>query len=59
MSIRRSVQAATGNGGRQLQLIRTMDEINRKYGAQTLKPAQSVRKTRRGIRFHYPVITAS
>ena len=50
---------ATAGAGRQLQLIRTMDEINRKYGAQTLKPAQSVQRSRRGIRFHYPVITAS
>lgn len=45
--------------GRQLQLIRTMDAINRKYGAQTLRPAQSIQKPRRGVRFAYPVIIAS
>lgn len=44
--------------GRQLQLIRTMDAINRKYGAQTLRPAQSIQKPRRAVRFAYPVIIA-
>ena len=62
-----SLQADAGQGdlfaaagaGRQLQLIRTMDEINRKYGSQTLRPAQAAHKSRRGIRFVYPVISAS
>ena len=45
--------------GRQLKLIQTMDAINNKYGSQTLRPAQSVQKPRRGTRFNYPVITAS
>lgn len=44
--------------GRQLKLIKTMDAINNKYGSQTLRPAQSIQKPRRGTRFNYPVITA-
>jgi hypothetical protein len=44
---------------RQLKLIQTMDTINRKYGSQTLRPAQSIQKPRRTTRFNYPVITAS
>ena len=47
------------DAGRQLKLIQTMDTINRKYGSQTLRPAQSIQKPRHGIRFNYPVITAS
>jgi DNA polymerase-4/DNA polymerase V len=44
---------------RQLKLIQTMDAINSKYGSQTLRPAQSIQKPRRHIRFNYPVITAN
>jgi len=44
---------------RQLQLIKVMDAINKKYGAQTLRPAQALQKPRRGVRFNYPVIPAA
>jgi DNA polymerase-4/DNA polymerase V len=44
---------------RQLKLVQTMDAINRKYGLQTLRPAQSMQKPRCATRFNYPVITAS
>jgi DNA polymerase-4/DNA polymerase V len=51
--------ALRANTGRQLKLIQTMDAINRKYGAQTVKPARAMRKSRHGIRFKYPLLTAN
>jgi DNA polymerase-4/DNA polymerase V len=47
------------DAGRKLKLIKTMDAINSKYGSQTLRPAQSIQKLRRGTRFNYPVIIAN
>jgi len=47
-------------GGRraQLQLIRVMDAINRRYGAQAIKPARAISRSGSSIRFRYPLLTS-
>jgi len=45
-----------GGRGDQLQLIRTMDAINGRYGSQAIKPARAIKKSHNSIRFKYPVL---
>ncbi len=44
--------------GKQLELVRVINTINRKYGAQTIKATAALQKSRQPRRFVYPVLNA-
>ncbi len=47
---------AADSTSKQLALMRIMDEINNRYGLQSLKPAHALVKAKSQVRFQYPVL---